>query len=119
MFHTEPFQLPKLLSREYHCCCDTDETWPLTLLSAMKPPLAKPLLAGARSIPPCTSIRRNGPAWATAQRSLPADGVIAMFSADRQKFWVALPVPSKESTVTSLLFSWTELGFCPRPWTDT
>ena len=35
MFQTEPDQLPKLLSREYHCCCDTVETWPVTLLSAM------------------------------------------------------------------------------------
>jgi hypothetical protein len=35
MFHTEPFQLPKLLSREYHCCWDAVETWPVTLLSAM------------------------------------------------------------------------------------
>ena len=64
------------------------------------------------------SIRSNGPAWATAQRSLPAEGVISRFSALRQKLSVALPVPSKESTVTSLSFSATELGFCPRPWTD-
>ena len=35
MFHTEPFQLPKLLSLEYHCCCDAEETWPVTLVSAM------------------------------------------------------------------------------------
>ena len=63
------------------------------------------------------SIRSNGPAWATAQRSLPAEGVISMFSAERQKFWVALPVPSNESTVTSpLMETWS--GFWPRPWTD-
>ena len=41
-----------------------------------------------------------------------------MFSAERQKFWVALPVPSKESTVTSLLLSATWSGFWPRPCTD-
>ena len=35
MFHTEPLQLPKLLSVEYHCCCDTLDTWPETLVSAM------------------------------------------------------------------------------------
>ena len=35
MFHTEPLQLPKLLSAEYHCCCDTLDTWPETLVSAM------------------------------------------------------------------------------------
>src|SRR6202034_2195055 len=68
MFHTEPDQLPKLLSREYHCCCDTEEPGPEPWVSAMYPPLAKPLLAGASSSPPCTSIRRNGPACATAQR---------------------------------------------------
>ena len=35
MFQTEPLQLPKLLSWEYHCCCETLETWPETLVSAM------------------------------------------------------------------------------------
>ena len=35
MFQTPPLQLPKLLSREYHCCWDTLETVPLTSLSAM------------------------------------------------------------------------------------
>ena len=35
MFQTEPLQLPKLLSREYHCYCDTDDTCPETLVSAM------------------------------------------------------------------------------------
>ena len=35
MFQTEPDQLPKLLSLEYHCCCDTEDAWPETLVSAM------------------------------------------------------------------------------------
>ena len=35
MFHTEPLQLPKLLSFEYHCCWETLEAWPVTMLSAM------------------------------------------------------------------------------------
>ena len=37
-------------------------------------------------------MRRNGAAWATAQRSMPADGLMDRFSAERQKFWVALPL---------------------------
>ena len=35
MFQTPPDQLPKLLSLEYHCCWDTEETWPVTLVSEM------------------------------------------------------------------------------------
>jgi hypothetical protein len=35
MFQTPPVQLPKLESRVYHCCCETDEVWPETLVSAM------------------------------------------------------------------------------------
>jgi hypothetical protein len=42
---------------------------------------------------------------------------MAMFSAERQKFCVALPVPSNESTVTSPLMV-TSSGFWPRPWID-
>lgn len=30
MFQLEPFQLPMVLSREYHCCCDADATTPST-----------------------------------------------------------------------------------------
>jgi len=40
MFHTPPAQLPSVLSRVYHCCWETEAAWPLTLVSAMKPPLA-------------------------------------------------------------------------------
>ena len=47
--------------------------------------------------------RRIGAACATAHRSVPADGLIDRFSADRQKFWVALPSNQPASTVTSPL----------------
>src|ERR1041384_676803 len=42
MFHTPPAQLPRLVSRVYHCCCETDDAWAETLVSAMWPPLAEP-----------------------------------------------------------------------------
>ena len=42
---------------------------------------------------------------------------MAMFSAERQKFWVAFPVPSNASTVTSPLMV-TSSGFWPRPWIE-
>jgi hypothetical protein len=35
MFQTPPAQLPKVLSRVYHCCCETEAVWPETLVSAM------------------------------------------------------------------------------------
>ena len=35
MFHTPPDQLPKLVSRVYHCCWEIDAVWPETFVSAM------------------------------------------------------------------------------------
>jgi len=35
MFHTDPDQPPKLLSLEYHCCCEAVATTPSTLVSEM------------------------------------------------------------------------------------
>src|ERR1041384_245008 len=35
MFNTPPDQVPRLESRVYHCCCETDEAWAETLVSAM------------------------------------------------------------------------------------
>ena len=35
MFQTPPAQLPRLLSRVYHCCCEMDAVSPETFVSAM------------------------------------------------------------------------------------
>src|SRR5687768_9821285 len=35
MFQTPPAQLPRLLSRMYHCCCEMEAVWPDTFESAM------------------------------------------------------------------------------------
>jgi hypothetical protein len=52
-------------------------------------------------------MRRNGAACATAHRSVPLTGVSDMFSAERQKFCVALPLNQPASTVTSpLICTW-------------
>src|SRR5690606_27343305 len=114
MFHTALPQLPMVLSRVYHCCCEYGRICPLTRLSAMYPPLAQPNPAGARLRCPLTLIRRYGAACDTAQRCSPADGVMEKFSAERQKFCVAFPPNQPASTVTSPLI-WTWVGFCPRP----
>ena len=63
---------------------------------------------------PFTCIRRNGPAWATAQWSVPSGGTTVRFSAARQKFSVALPPFHWASTVTWPLMV-VELGSSPRP----
>lgn len=65
------------------------------------------------------SIRRNGAACETAHRSLPLEGVTAMFSAERQKFCSAEPWSDslKASTVMSPLI-WTSSGFWPSPATE-
>ena len=75
---------------------------------------AQPKPAGARLRSPCTSIRRNGAACATAHRSAPETGNRLRFSAERQKFCVALPPNQPASTVTS---PWIVVssGFRPRP----
>ena len=64
-------------------------------------------------------IRRNGAAWETAQRLVPPFVLIAMFSALRQKFWVALPasLALNASTVTAPLMV-TSSGFWARPWIE-
>ena len=59
-------------------------------------------------------MRRYGAACETAHRCSPADGVMERFSAERQKFCVALPWNQPASTVTSPLI-WTWVGFWPRP----
>ena len=69
-----------------NCCCEYGCSTPLIRLSAMYPPLAHPYPVGASLRSPRTSMRRKGAACATAHRSYPADGVISMFSAERQKF---------------------------------
>ncbi len=63
-----------------------------------------------------TCIRRYGAACATAQRLVPPLVLTDMFSAERQKFWVALPasLALNASTVTAPLMR-TSSGFCPRP----
>ncbi len=35
MFQTPPAQLPRLLSRVYHCCWETEDAWPVTFVSAI------------------------------------------------------------------------------------
>ncbi len=59
-------------------------------------------------------MRRNGAAWETAQRLVPLTGLSARFSAERQKFCVALPLNQPASTVTSPL-KVVSSGFRPRP----
>src|SRR5262245_60452048 len=103
MFHTPLVQPPIWLSRVYHCCCEYGPTVPETRESAMYPPLAQPKPLGARFRSPWMSIRRNGAACATAHRVKPADGKMDRFSAERQKFCVALPPNQPASTVTSPL----------------
>ena len=65
------------------------------------------------------SIRRNGAACATAQRSEPPIGFTAMFSAERQKFCSATPWSEalNASTVIAPLMT-TSPGFWPRPATE-
>lgn len=66
--------------------------------------------------PPLTCIRRNGAAWATAQRLVPSYGAMERFSVERQKFCVALSLNQPASTLTPLTV--TSSGFFPRPCTE-
>jgi len=87
MFQTEPLQLPKLLSWEYHCCCD-DARDLAGDLGVGNVAAAGVAVAGRVQLQ-ATVARPSGgrgTACATAHRSLPADGLMAMFSAERQKF---------------------------------
>src|SRR5215204_6853278 len=59
------------------------------------------------------SIRRNGAACETAHRAEPGT---RKFSAERQKFWVALPPNQPASTVSPPMF--TSPGLRPRPITE-
>src|SRR4051812_40153729 len=52
MFQVPPIQLCMLVFLVNHCCCEPDAMLPSILLSAMKPPLAKPPID--RAIAPFT-----------------------------------------------------------------
>src|SRR6266576_994529 len=103
MFQTEPAQLPNSLLREYHCCCEPETTVPSIFVSASRPPEdqpSPPLQSWIWLPAPLRCIRRYGDACETAQRStvVPAGSCTDMFSASRQKFWVAFPPPSQSAS---------------------
>jgi hypothetical protein len=112
MFQFEPDQLPHWSLRDSHCCCEPERTCPSIFESARNPPLDQP--PSSSCMLPMTCIRRNGAAWETAQVSVPDGGRTAMFSAPRQKFWVALPWNQSASACTWPLMV-TSSGDSPRP----
>ncbi len=112
MFQLAPDQPPHSVLREIHCCWVPGSTFPSILESAMNPPLAQPPSSSRRS--PRTCIRRYGAACDTAQRSAPEAGVTERFSAERQKFWVALPWNQSASACTAPLIV-TSSGERPSP----
>ncbi|ARZ67077.1 hypothetical protein SMD11_1416 [Streptomyces albireticuli] len=99
MFQVAPVQPANSLSRESHCCWVPDRTRPSISESARKPPLDQPPSSRSRSPRMCT--RRSGAACETAQRFAPESGRTERFSAERQKFWVALPWNQSASARTA------------------
>src|SRR5271156_4200276 len=59
-FHTFPEKLAMELLRVYHCCWEQAFTTPVTKVSLVNPPLAKPQLVFVSSRPPLTYMRRKG-----------------------------------------------------------
>src|SRR3954468_23284078 len=120
MFQTEPVQLPNSLLREYHCCCDPETTVPSILVSASRPPddqPTPPLQSWIWFPAPLRWMRRYGAACDTAHRStvVPAGSCTERFSADRQKFWVALPLPSQSASARTWPLMVTSSGDMPSP----
>jgi hypothetical protein len=121
MFQTALPQLPHVLLRDSHCCCDAGTILPSTTESARNPPLAQPAFHfesnANRCNSPLTCSRRSGAACETAMRVmfLLSSGVTAKFSSVRQKLHVAFAFGIQlAGTLTPPLIC-TSSGFCPRP----
>src|SRR5271155_1416480 len=98
MFQTPPAQLPSVLFRVYHCCCEQGLTLPVTTVSLMNPPLAFPQKLSVSSSEPLICIRRSGApcdtphcnVFGAASWPVSCAGLMVMFSIERQNVSVML-----------------------------
>src|SRR5438128_2226952 len=114
MFHDPPCQLERAEFLVRNCCCVPEERVASKTESAMKPPLDHP--PSDSVIDPFTCMRRKLVACDTAHTFTFESwvGVTAIFSTERQKFWVAFP-PNQPAFERTAPVIFTSSGDLPRP----